>query len=165
MTKIIFAKYSWSSLPCGYTLSKIPKWLGDLIINQIGYGWIWKIKMIANSRHGFTKGKSYLTNLVTFYDEATALVGRDRTTNTIYLDIYQAFDTPPWVFLSLSWRWMDLMNAPPLSYWKARLQGLWSMAHCPHGDQGGIMSLRGWYCSQYCSTSVSATQTEGSSAP
>lgn len=51
--------------------------------------------MIANRRHGFTKVKSYLTNLVTFYDEATALVGRDRATNTIYLDIYKAFDTPP----------------------------------------------------------------------
>lgn len=61
--------------------------------------WLWlnmKNKdMIANRRHGFTKVKSYLTNLVTFYDEATALVGRDRATNTIYLDIYKAFDTPP----------------------------------------------------------------------
>ncbi|KAK4816576.1 hypothetical protein QYF61_017966 [Mycteria americana] len=48
---------------------------------------------IKPSQHGFRKGRSCLTNLISFYDKMTHLVDEGKAVDVVYLDFSKAFDT------------------------------------------------------------------------
>ncbi|PKU35686.1 rna-directed dna polymerase from mobile element jockey- hypothetical protein [Limosa lapponica baueri] len=50
-------------------------------------------KAIRSSQHGFTKGKSCLTNLIAFYECMTGWIDEGRVVDVVCLDFSKAFDT------------------------------------------------------------------------
>ena len=50
-------------------------------------------KKVISSRHGFTKEKSCLPNLIAFYDGMIGWVDEERAVDVVYLDFSKAFDT------------------------------------------------------------------------
>ena len=54
---------------------------------------VWDNRGLRPSQHGFTKGRSCLTNLISFYDPVTRLVDEGKAVDVVYLDFSKAFDT------------------------------------------------------------------------
>ena len=50
-------------------------------------------KKLISSQQGFTREKSFLTNLLAFYDIITIWVDGERAVDVVYLDFSKVFDT------------------------------------------------------------------------
>ena len=60
-----------------------------------------KKMLIKNSQLGFRKGRSCLTNLLTFLDKVTGSVDSGESVDTVFLDFAKAFDKVPHKRLAL----------------------------------------------------------------
>ncbi|CAM4632151.1 unnamed protein product [Lepidochelys olivacea] len=75
------------------SLTSIPGKIMEGVLKESILKLLEERKVIRNSQHGFTKGKSCLTNLIAFYDERTGSVDEGKTVDMLFLDFSKAFDT------------------------------------------------------------------------
>jgi len=75
----------------GLVLGKIMEWF---ILSALT-GHVKDSQGIRPSQHGFMKGRSCWTNLISFYDQVTCLVNEGKAVDVVYLDFSKSFDTVP----------------------------------------------------------------------
>jgi len=82
--------------PGNYRPASLTSILGKVmeqLILEVAIKLVEERKVIRSSQHGFTKGKSCLTNLIAFYDGMTGWVDEGRAADVVYLNFIKAFDT------------------------------------------------------------------------
>ncbi|CAM4637477.1 unnamed protein product [Lepidochelys kempii] len=75
------------------SLTSVPGKIMEEVLKESILKHLEETKVIRNSKHGFTKGKSCLTNLIAFYDEITGSVDEGKAVDVLFLDFSKAFDT------------------------------------------------------------------------
>ena len=91
--------------------------------------WHWQDnQVIRPSQHGFMKGRSCLTNLISLYDKVTHLVDEGKAVDVAYLDLVKPLTPFPTAFSWRNWllmAWMGLHFAGLKTGWMARPKELW----------------------------------------
>ncbi|KAK4832398.1 hypothetical protein QYF61_022533 [Mycteria americana] len=75
------------------SLTSVPGKLMEQIIPRAITRHVENNQGIKPSQHGFRKGRSCFTNLISFYDKVTHLVDEGKAVDVVYLDFSKAFDT------------------------------------------------------------------------
>jgi len=75
------------------SLTSIPGKMTEQLILEVIIKQAKEKKVIRSSQHGFTKGKSGLTNLLAFYNGMTGWVDEGRAVDVVYLDFSKVFNT------------------------------------------------------------------------
>lgn len=75
------------------SLTSVPGKLMEQIILSVITWHLQGSQVIRPSQHGFMKGRSCLTNLISFYDKVTRLVDEGKAVDVVYLDFSKASDT------------------------------------------------------------------------
>ncbi|KAK4825652.1 hypothetical protein QYF61_001475 [Mycteria americana] len=82
--------------PGNYRPVSLTSVLGKLMEQIILSAFTWHVEDnqgIKPSQHGFRKGRSCLTNLISFYNKVTHLIDEGKAVDVVYLDFSKAFDT------------------------------------------------------------------------
>ena len=69
--------------------------LFELIVKDNLVGFLEKHKFISDTQHGFRKGRSCLSNLLTFLEKVLCHVDEGHSIDVIFLDMAKAFDKVP----------------------------------------------------------------------
>jgi len=75
------------------SLTSIPGKVMEQLMLEVIIKQVEEKKVIKSSQHGFTRGKSFLTNLIAFYGGMTGWIDEGRAVGVVYLDFSKAFDT------------------------------------------------------------------------
>ncbi|KAK1214166.1 LIN1 transcriptase, partial [Pygoscelis papua] len=89
-------KKSWKEDPGNYrpvSLTSVPGKIMERFILRALTRQVRDNQGIRPSQHRFMKGRSCLTNLISFYDQVTRLVDEGKAVDVVYLDFSKAFDT------------------------------------------------------------------------
>ncbi|GAB0187582.1 mitochondrial enolase superfamily member 1 [Grus japonensis] len=89
-------KQGWKEDPGNYRPVGLTLVLGKVMEQIILSAIMWHVQdnqVIRPSQHGFMKGRSCLTNLISFYDKVTCLVEEGKAVDVVYLDFSKGFDT------------------------------------------------------------------------
>jgi len=77
------------------SLTSVPGKIMERFILSALTGHVKDSQRVRPSQHGFMKGRSCLTNLISSYDQVTHLVDEGKAVDIVYLDFNKAFDTVP----------------------------------------------------------------------
>jgi len=117
-------KKGWKDDPGSYrpiSLSSVSGKVMERIISGTIMDQIKVNQGIRPSQHGFTNGRSCLTNLISFYGKLTRLVDEGKAVSVVYLDFSKAFDTVPYSILveKLAAHGLDGRTLGWVKHWKA----------------------------------------------